>query len=694
MKKFLIFLFLLISINNFAQDCSILSKANNISPDRLCSPVTATWNVSYTGVNDAGTLVQIQYDWDNGTVVTVPTIQIGPGIFQATAANIYTANGVICNYHPRATLIVNGVLCSSSAQEQIVTVWDDDDHNGGIMRINPAIYPICFGNSANVRFQDVTRFNCVPPQENDVPNIHTRWVQWIYGTDITMTGVPVTVNGNPEVFPYSAPIIILPGPVTGSGILSDIMNVANDKQIGEYWEITLRNWNYCNPYDDPNIPGPPIDLINGDNAPVVTTAIILIVDYPDATIVPLDTFCVNAPRVRLNAATNGGTWTGAGVIGNYFYPNLAGVGTHIITYNVTSGYGCTGTDTEDVTVVGLPIVNINPVGTLLLNSPNVALIATPLGGTFSGTGIIGSTFSPSLAGLGTHIISYSIPPDRYGCVGQDTIHIKVILPPIPIADWESDTSGCTPLIVQFRNLSIGGESYLWDFGDRVFSTLENPSHTYNVPGNYIVRLTVTNVAGQDIHNGIINVYQSPVAIFNAYPTNVINNKQIVIFYNYSLYAISYLWDFGDGETSTEENPYHQYLNPGTYNVSLLVTSIDGCTDRVVLETPVIVEWKTGFIRYANAFKWNGSGPTGGYWKDGEVNDYVFRPHFENVLEYHLQIFNRWGVLIYESWELQKGWDGYDDTGHLVMQGVYVWKATGIFIDGEYFDKVGDVTFLH
>lgn len=698
MYKIIFCLFLLFSTTFLinGQDCSILSKANNISPDRLCSPVTATWNVSYTGVNNAGTLVQIRYDWNNGTIITIPAIQIGPGIFEATAANTYTANGTLCNYRPTATLIVNGVLCSSSSQQQIVTVWDDDNHNGGIMRINPAVYPICFGNSANVQFRDVTRFNCVPPQENDVPNINTRWVQWIYGTDITMTGIPVTVNGTPQVFPYSAPIITLPGPVTGSGILSDIINVANDKLIGQYWQITLRNWNYCNPYDDPNIPGPPLDPINGDHAPVITTAIILIVDYPDATITLLDTFCISSPRVRLTAATNGGTWIGPGVIGNYFYPNLAGVGTHIIRYNVTSGYGCSGTDTEDVTVVPLPNVFITPVGTLRLNDPIVNLNATPLGGTFSGTGVVGSVFNPSLAGIGTHIISYSLPPDKYGCVGQDTIHIQVILPPIPIANWEPDTTGCTPLTVQFRNLSIGGESYLWDFGDKVFSTEENPSHTYFIDGNYIVRLIVTNIAGQSIHTGIINVFQSPTAIFGAYPLEVVNNEQIITFYNYSYYAQTYLWNFGDNQTSIEENPYHKYQNPGTYTVSLHITSIDGCIDSAVLETPIIVEWKTGTINFPNAFKWNGSGPTGGYWTEGVYPemDFVFRPKFDNVIEYKLQIFNRWGVLIYESYDLYKGWDGYFGNGNLALQGVYVWKVKGRYADGKYFDKVGDVTFLH
>lgn len=266
MRNFILFLLLCIfSANLSGQTCTIISKANNITPDKLCSPVTVSWTVSYTGVNNAGTPVEIRLDWDNGSVVTVPAIQSGPGVFSATASNTYTSAGRICNYHPKATLIVNGTLCTSSTQEQIVTVWDDDDHNGGNMHINPEIYPVCYGNSADVRFQDLTQFNCVPPQERDNPNINTRWIQWIYGTDITMTGQPVTIEGRSRSYPYTDNVITLTGPVTGSGVMSKVINVASDKNIGEYFQVTLRNWNYCNPYDDPNIPGPPKDRVNGDN---------------------------------------------------------------------------------------------------------------------------------------------------------------------------------------------------------------------------------------------------------------------------------------------------------------------------------------------------------------------------------------------------------------------------------------------
>jgi PKD repeat protein len=509
-----------------------------------------------------------------------------------------------------------------------------------------------------------------------------------------MSGLPVIINGTPRAFPFSGPIITLPGPVTGSGVYSDMINVANDKLIGQYFQVKLRNWNYCNPYDDPNIPGPPADPVNGDHPPVVTTAIILIVPYPDATITPVDTLCIDSSPVTLKAHDSGGTWSGDGVTSDSFDPGSAGAGNHVIRYDITDSNGCSASDQITITVMPLPFVNINPVGTLYINHAPVDLTASPPGGTWTGDGVINNRFNPDSAGLGIHIITYQTLPDKFGCQGTDTIHIKVIMPPEPVAIFEPDTVGCSPLLVRFRNLSENAESYSWDFGDKTFSSEQNPSHIYNIPGNYIVKLIVTNIAGQSSHNGLITVYQNPTAVFSAYPTDVINNSQVVVFTNFSYYGVSWLWNFGDGNTSVEESPWHKYESEGIYRVTLTVTSKDGCTDSVMYKSPVVVEYKTGEIKFPNVFKWNGSGPTGGYWSENQIDDNLFRPFFTNVIEYKLQIFNRWGVLIYESSELQKGWDGYFGKNYLALQGVYVYKAVGRYADGTYFNKIGDVTFLH
>jgi hypothetical protein len=691
----LLLIFFFISACASAQDCSIIAKANNIRPDKLCSPVSVSWDVSYTGVNNAGSPVQIKFEWDDGTVEQFPAVPGGAGFFHIAASHTYTARGDKCNYLPKSSLIVNGVLCSSSTQQQIVTVWDDDDHNGGNMHINPEIWPICFGNGADVRFRDLTRFNCVPPQEKDVPNTQTRWIQWIYGTDITMTGSPVTINGLPALFPGKGPVITLTGPVTGSGVYSEMINVAADKLIGQYFEVTLRNWNYCNPYDDPDIPGPPSDAANGDHPPVVTTAKILIVPYPDATIIQVDTLCVQADPVILKAKESGGNWSGDGVSGHTFNPASAGMGNHVIRYKLSNRYGCTDEDSVIITVMPAPLADIEPVGTIYVTTPAVTLNAMPAGGKWSGNGMSGNSFNPVAAGVGLHTILYQTVPDRFGCSATDTIHIKVIKPPAPVAKFIPDTSGCSPLIVKFRNLSLNGESYLWDFGDKTFSDRKDPVHIYYIPGKYIVRLTVTNYSGESVFKNLITVFQTPLSQFEVYPTEVINKAQVVVFTNLSAYGVSWQWDFGDGNISAEENPWHKYENEGIFQVKLKAISQEGCTDSSVYKSPIIVDFKDGELRFPNVFRWNQSGPTGGYWNESALNDYIFRPFFENVTEYYLQVYNRWGTLIYESRDIYKGWDGYFfGNSHLAVQGVYVWKVTGKYADGTYFVKVGDVTFLH
>ena len=109
----------------YAQDCYIRSKANDINPDQLCSPVqVVTWEVTYVDVNDAGTLVEINFDWDDGDIETIAAIELDSATSEwgAIASHTYVSNNDRCNHRPVATLVVNGVICTSSAQEQIVTV--------------------------------------------------------------------------------------------------------------------------------------------------------------------------------------------------------------------------------------------------------------------------------------------------------------------------------------------------------------------------------------------------------------------------------------------------------------------------------------------------------------------------------------------------------------------------------------------
>ena len=170
MKKGAVLLYIILlsflSLKGYGQGCnSILSKANTIIPDQFCSPVQVNWEVTYVEAINGWTNVQIRFDWDDGSSETVSATEGPASSFTADANHTYTSKDDKCNYHPVATLIVNGDVCESSRQEQVVTIWDTDNENGGEVNADPDVYPVCVGNGATMQFDDGTLFNCVPPQE-------------------------------------------------------------------------------------------------------------------------------------------------------------------------------------------------------------------------------------------------------------------------------------------------------------------------------------------------------------------------------------------------------------------------------------------------------------------------------------------------------------------------------------------------
>jgi PKD repeat protein len=163
----------------------------------------------------------------------------------------------------------------------------------------------------------------------------------------------------------------------------------------------------------------------------------------------------------------------------------------------------------------------------------------------------------------------------------------------------SPTSGDAPLTVNFTDQSTGEiTSWAWDFGDG--STSKNPSHTYQTAGTYTVSLEVTGPGGSDteIKTGYVIVGEPEVitAEFSATPTSG-NVPLEVQFTDQSTGEItSWVWDFGNGGTSSEQNPSHTYEAAGTYTVSFEVTGPGGSdtetkTDYItVTAPPVAPEW--------------------------------------------------------------------------------------------------------
>lgn len=153
----------------------------------------------------------------------------------------------------------------------------------------------------------------------------------------------------------------------------------------------------------------------------------------------------------------------------------------------------------------------------------------------------------------------------------------------PVAQFTSDvTTGCAPVIVNFTDQSTNGPtSWNWDFGNGVTSTLQNPTATYFTPGIYTVILTASNGSGSNTitKTNYIVISDKPVVDFSASDTSGCTDftVQFTDLSNPITGTITnWLWDFGDGNTSTVQNPVHTYTNIGNYTVTLRVTNSSGC----------------------------------------------------------------------------------------------------------------------
>ncbi len=154
---------------------------------------------------------------------------------------------------------------------------------------------------------------------------------------------------------------------------------------------------------------------------------------------------------------------------------------------------------------------------------------------------------------------------------------------IPSASFTADTTvGCVPLTVHFTNTSLQATSYFWDFGAGVgTSTLPNPQAVYLAPGFYTVKLIAYNsTSGQSDTLIITNYIQTVAFPTAAFTANTLSGCEdlTVSFTNSSQFASNYIWDFGDGSSSTLTNPTHIYTTPGLYTVKLVAYTTFGCND--------------------------------------------------------------------------------------------------------------------
>jgi gliding motility-associated-like protein len=277
--------------------------------------------------------------------------------------------------------------------------------------------------------------------------------------------------------------------------------------------------------------------------------------------------------------------------------------------------------------------------------------------------------------------------DAHNCT--TTVQNPIDIYPNPVVSFVPDTVwGCEELEVSFQDLTQtdSGSQYLWTFEDHGTSSQQSPIVTFSGVGQYGVGLTVESPYGclaSDYIYNLIEIFSDPIAEFDVTPQSLDILYPLAEFTDLSTDAFTWSWTFGDGGSSSIQHPQYSYSDTGTYNIKLIVTTENFCVDSFDRWITVKPDY---ILHVPNAFTPNGD----------LLND-VFLPIgiFTGIDEYRFSIFNRWGELILENYDVNEGWNGgyYNDLGQMSQDGVYVYTISVRDLYGVKNELKGTVVLL-
>lgn len=310
-----------------------------------------------------------------------------------------------------------------------------------------------------------------------------------------------------------------------------------------------------------------------------------------------------------------------------------------------------------ITVLPNPVIDAGPDVEICAGDP-VTLSGTGagLGGTYTWDGVVtdGVEFTPGATA--TYTVTGT---NAEGCINTDEVLVTVN--PLPPVDAGPDVEICFGESVVLTGTGAGlGGTYTWSGGVADgLPVIPAATTTYTVTGT-----DANGCENSETYENYIEIVPQPIAAFRSSPDDITVNDTEVNFTNESMYADTYEWDFGDGTGSEAEHPSHLYPAIGNkeYRIRLRAISNYGCEDLV--EQYITI--KDELIYFVpNTFT-----------PDGNSFNDEFKPVFfsgVDIYNYHLMVFNRWGEMVFESYDPAYGWNGtYGDMG-LVEDGVYVWR---------------------
>jgi gliding motility-associated-like protein len=650
----------------------------------------------------------------------------GPGIIQPDNKNVVTVNKP-GPYHVTMTVVGNsGITCT----------FDLDTVIPGNENLPVALFTnttVCVGNPTN--FTDGSTptgtitswswdFNNDGIEDSNVQNpTYTFSAAGTYQVKLTIKQGPcdanvtqtVTVDPGPVLVITNPPSVCLPTLIditqasvtagsTGGGTLSYWMDnlatmpLTNPKTIaiaGTYY-IKVITAGGCSDIKPVEVTfNPSTNLVITNPAPVCYPATVDITD----------------PAITAGSLGNGilTYWKDAAFTIPLATPTAATSGIYYIMSTPSTGAGCASFAPVTVTVNPVPTVNAG-VAKSVCPGQSVQLFGSFGGsaisvtwsggaGTFSDKNSPQTIYTPTAAEytMGTVTLTLTTNDPDGPCTPASSDVVLTFYQNPTITFLADKKKGCPVHCVNFSDSSFvfGGNihQWKWNFGDSSSSAntsdLPNPNHCYENTGFYDISLTVTSDQGCVSSLTVpqmIQVFAIPIAEFTPTPNPVsVYDPKVTLNNGSSSDVVYWNYHFGDGDSISPDvkNPVHSYpkIASSSYVATLDVRNADGCVNHIEHTIEITPEFS---FYIPNAFT-----PK----RDDGHNDTFFGKGV-GIVEYHLWIFDRWGNMVFNTRDINTGWDGRANNGvDIAQQDVFVWKVKLKDVFNKWHDYIGTVTLV-
>lgn len=630
---------------------------------------------------------------DNGQITVTATSGVSPYSYtwsHNATLNAATASGLAVGAYSITVTDVNGCsgvangsianIAGPTLQEDVITPASCGQADGSASVIatggtTPYAYTwqptVGSDNSAtniaagayNVTVTDDN--GCTASLTLNVPNAN--------GPTATISATPSTCEAAEGSATVAASGGITPYSYTWSHDATLNNNTASGLNPGDYI-CTITDANGCIVTIDVTVPGsipPPViscGAISNNSVEFIWTAVPGAVSYE---------ITVNGTTQTVDASQLSYTVTGL-ALNETANISIVTVGSAVCGQSAAAVWSC---QTEGCPTISPLITGL--AATYCIDDASVTLTGTPSGGIFSGIGITGNTFSPAVAGSGTHTITYTYT-DADGCTGSTTQDVWIAALPEPT--FSGPESLCTgdSGVFTFTGTILAGASYTWNFGTAGSFTGVGP-HTviWNTAGNKTVTLTMTTAEGCSV------VVSNTVPVSDVSVTMSASLSTIDAGASTQLTAtaisglggeISYAWTPADGSLSCADCAAPNATSGATTTYFVTATDSYGCEASASLA--ITTEYHKKVI-IPNAFSPNGD----------NIND-LFRVSGQNIAQIDVSVRNRWGNEVYhlKTSDLMQGWDGIYNSKPQEI-GVYVYYVVVTFTDNsEEFFK-GNITLV-